>query len=303
MAIKICLDAGHYGKYNRSPAVNTYYESEMNWKLHLLLKEELEAYGIEVITTRAEKDKDLDLVSRGKASEGCDLFLSIHSNAVGSETNDSVDYPLAIVQLDGKGNTLGEALADCIHDTMGTKQSGRVWTRRGSAGGEYYGVLWGAAKVGTVGMILEHSFHTCTKSAKWLSDDANLSTLAKDEAKVIADHFGVKKPVEPSAPVYKPTVKEWQQAAIADGFKFPKYGADGLWGAECASVAKSAVCKKRATYEYQNLTRIVQKVVGVSVDGLFGNHTKAAVIAYQKKHGLEADGCVGINTWKVILGV
>lgn len=34
MSIKICLDAGHYGKYNRSPAVKTYYESDMNWKLH-----------------------------------------------------------------------------------------------------------------------------------------------------------------------------------------------------------------------------------------------------------------------------
>ena len=46
--IKICLDAGHYGKYNQSPAVSKYYESDMAWKLHLLLKKELEAYGIEV---------------------------------------------------------------------------------------------------------------------------------------------------------------------------------------------------------------------------------------------------------------
>lgn len=34
----ICLDAGHEEKYNRSPAVPEYYESEINWKLHLLLK-------------------------------------------------------------------------------------------------------------------------------------------------------------------------------------------------------------------------------------------------------------------------
>lgn len=45
MAKKICLDAGHYGQYNRSPAIPEYYESEMNWKLHLLLKKELEKYG------------------------------------------------------------------------------------------------------------------------------------------------------------------------------------------------------------------------------------------------------------------
>ena len=35
----ICLDAGHYGKYNRSPAIPEYYESDMNWKLHLMLNQ------------------------------------------------------------------------------------------------------------------------------------------------------------------------------------------------------------------------------------------------------------------------
>lgn len=100
------------------------------------------------------------------------------------------------------------------------------------------------------------------------------------------------------------TVKEWQQSAIKDGYKFPKYGADGSWGAECEAVAKKAICKKQLIgYKNKNLTKIVQKAVGVKVDGLFGNDTKKAVIAYQKKKGLTADGVVGYNTWKKILGV
>ena len=98
-------------------------------------------------------------------------------------------------------------------------------------------------------------------------------------------------------------VYEWQKAAIADGFKFPKYGADGEWGAECESVAKKCVVKKRLLYYYPNATRLVQKAVGVEVDGKCGKNTKAAIIAYQKAHGLTADGCVGIKTWKIILGV
>lgn len=49
MAVKVCLDAGHYGKYNRSPAVSSYYESDMTWKLHNYLKKELEAFGIVVL--------------------------------------------------------------------------------------------------------------------------------------------------------------------------------------------------------------------------------------------------------------
>lgn len=99
------------------------------------------------------------------------------------------------------------------------------------------------------------------------------------------------------------TVKEWQLAAIADGFRFARYGADGMWGAECESVAKKAVVKKRLFYTNKNLTRIVQRAVGATVDGKFGNDTKNAVIAYQKNKGLVADGEVGINTWLKILNI
>ena len=101
----------------------------------------------------------------------------------------------------------------------------------------------------------------------------------------------------------KPTVLEWQKSAIADGFTFPMYGADGRWGSECETVAIKAVVKKYLTYKYKNLTKIVQRVVGAEVDGCCGNETEEKIIAYQKKHGLTADGCVGLKTWKKILGM
>ena len=99
------------------------------------------------------------------------------------------------------------------------------------------------------------------------------------------------------------SVWDWQKAAVKDGFSFPKYGCDGEWGAECESVAKKAVCKKRLVYTNKNLTKIVQRIVGVVDDGLFGSATKEAVKAWQKAKGLTADGAVGINTWKAMLGV
>jgi peptidoglycan hydrolase-like protein with peptidoglycan-binding domain len=107
-----------------------------------------------------------------------------------------------------------------------------------------------------------------------------------------------------SKPKVNAAVQAWQKAAIKDGFKFPKYGADGDWGTECENVAKKAICRKYLIgYKNKNLTKIVQAAVGVKVDGYFGNDTKKAVIAYQKKKGLSADGVVGYNTWKKILGV
>lgn len=101
----------------------------------------------------------------------------------------------------------------------------------------------------------------------------------------------------------KITVKEWQEAAVKDGFKFPKYGCDGKWGSEGEAVAKKAICKKRLIYKYKNLTKLVQRIVGVEADGKFGTATKKAVVAWQKAHGLTADGEAGKNTWKRMLGV
>lgn len=191
--IRICLDAGHYGKYNRSAAVPAYYESDMTWKLHLKLKAALEAYGIEVITTRANQNTDRALKDRGAAAKGCNLFLSIHSNATGSTVDETTDYPLVIVPINGSGDAIGNKLAKCIEETMGTKQNGRIWERKSDKGYDWYGVIRGAVSVGVPGLILEHSFHTQTRAANWLLNDANLDKLAQAEAATIAAHYGLSK--------------------------------------------------------------------------------------------------------------
>lgn len=204
MAKRICLDAGHYGKYNQSPVVKEYYESDMNWKLHLYLKAELEGYGFEVITTRTEQAKDLGLYERGYKAKGCDLFLSLHSNACNTE---SVDRVVVIAQIDDNkydfddvSRKIGDKLGKVIKDTMGvneyrviTKKSESDRNKNGIYDDEWYGVLHGAKSAKVPGLILEHSFHTNTKATKWLLNDNNLKTLAKNEAKCIAEYFGQKK--------------------------------------------------------------------------------------------------------------
>ena len=228
MAIKICLDAGHYGKYNQSPAVKTYYEAEMTWKLHNLLKKYLEEYGVKVIQTRSKQAVDMGLKARGQASKGCNLFISIHSNAVGNKADESVDYPLVIVPINGSGTKIGEKLAKCIESTMGTKQKAKAISKKGSGDWDYYSVIYGATSVDVPGIILEHSFHTNTKMAKWLLNEKNLDKLAKAEAEVIASHYGLKKETAKKT-IYRVQTGAYSKKADADNHlkKVKKAGFDG----------------------------------------------------------------------------
>ena len=189
--ITVHLDPGHYGsRYNQGVNKN-YYESSMTWKLAGYLKAELENKGIKVTLSRNSIDEDPSLYNRGYGAKGKNLFLSLHSNACGTE---SVDYPLVIRSLksDNSALDLANKLGKAIKDTMGTSQNYKVITKQGS-NGDYYGVIRGAAAAGVnYNYILEHGFHTNKKCADWLLNDNNLKTLAKKEADVIASFFNVK---------------------------------------------------------------------------------------------------------------
>lgn len=48
--------------------------------------------------------------------------------------------------------------------------------------------------------------------------------------------------------------------------------------------------------------RLNTKGAKLSVDGDFGSKTKTAVVSYQRKNRLTADGIVGLQTWSLLLG-
>lgn len=201
---KVCIDAGHYGKYNRCPGIPEYYESEIMWKLSMLQKAHLEKLGVEVVLTRSNPNKDLALQTRGKKAAGSDLFISNHSNATGSGMNESIDYVAVYHLTDDKTTKADDISADFAHgiapviaSVMGTKQGYKVLTRKsgndrnkdGVLNDNYYGVLHGARLANVPGLILEHSFHTNSRSVKWLLNEKNLDTLAKAEAAYIASYL------------------------------------------------------------------------------------------------------------------
>lgn len=197
----------------------------------------------------------------------------------------------------GKGNREGIAIEICY-----SKSGGEKWLKAVENAAELTAKLlkdygWGIDKV------TKHADYTNKHCPHRILDEygwENFLNLVKSKMSV-----GTTPAPVPSTPKsgINTAVLEWQKVAMADGYKFPKYGADGKWGAECESVAKAAICKQRLTYTNKNLTKIIQKKVGVTADGLFGLKTKAAVREYQRANGLTADGVVGINTWKKFLGV
>lgn len=198
---RIMIDPGHVGSYyNASPVVPGYYESEMAWKLSLKLKAALEEYnGIEAMLTR-EKDEDPELTARGRMAKGYDLFLSIHSNAAASEVPDApwiiTLAPDGKTGIDEISREIGGVLGPVISGVMGvsapyyyTKQVDFDRDGNGYLDDEYYGVLFGAKSVGVPGVILEHSFHTNERAARWLMSDSNLTALAEAEAAAIAEFY------------------------------------------------------------------------------------------------------------------
>lgn len=190
--MKICLDAGHGAWDNRSPAVERYYEGNRMFEYQRFLKKALEAYGIEALCTRSSVQDDPSLFERGTMAKGCDLFLSLHSNAVGGNANESVDYVRVYYPVSGNGKALAQALSEVIASAMGTRQSPQILVRWNSAkNADYYGVIRYSANVGVTGLILEHSFHTNTRMTNWLLQDDNLRLLAQAEAACIAEYYGL----------------------------------------------------------------------------------------------------------------
>ncbi len=247
--MKIMLDAGHYGDYQNMSPCNTnprYYESTMTWKLHLRLKMALEKLGFEVGVTRKKKDQDLPVYDRGQMAAGYDLFLSLHSNACapadGSfSPNEDVDRPVIIWPFLGgtEQKKIAEALGNTVRSVMETKQAHQLFQLEypGRPGVDYYGVIRGAVEAGCKNaFIVEHSFHTCTRSTEWLLRDANLQKLAEAEAATLAKLFKTELPV-PDAPedpepqkIYTVQVGSFNNLVYAEAFK-DKLIAEGYKGA------------------------------------------------------------------------
>lgn len=203
MKKKVCIDAGHSGKYNRSPVNGLYYESDFTFKLQTYLAEQLELLGVDVCTTRSSQDTVLGLAERGKLSAGCDLFVSLHSNACSTpsvnritvfhmvEDSDIVIDDLSKSAADLLGKAVFSVMPFVSNYSLASKRSSKDKDKDGKFDDEYYGVLSSAKFQGTPAVLVEHGFHTNKEVADWLLIDSNVKKLAVAESLAIAEYLGM----------------------------------------------------------------------------------------------------------------
>ena len=310
--VKIVLDAGHgYNTAGRRITSNLISPQMREWELNSrivkLVMDKLQNYDVEVLRVDDPTGaKDIALTTRVKNANGfkADIYCSFHHNA-GINGGNGGGITVLTYSDNEKHTILRDMLYDCLLNAGGI---------RGNRSNPKYKKpsLYVLKATNMVSVLVEHGFMDSIIDAPMIVTDKYAEKMANGWIDFFEKYLGIKKKLVNVASVTKPnnsvTVLEFQKAAIADGFKFPKYGPDGAWGNECISVAKKAIVKLRRlgnvyVHQYPNLTKLVQKFVGVTQDGICGENTHKAIVAWQKSKGLYADGVVGINSWKAILGI
>jgi N-acetylmuramoyl-L-alanine amidase len=310
---KLALNAGHgkntagkrcMKKIDPKQTCEWVLNSRICDKINLLLKE---YDGIDIIRLDDVTGKrDIALKQRTNTANayGADFYLTIHHNAGIKGGNGGGIETYVYTNPSEESLKWQNALYNALIKKTGLKGNRSDGTRKAN--------FHECRESHMPCVLVECGFMDSATDVPIILTEDFADKVAEACVEVIVERARLKKKEAKQPAPKKKSKKEnkilsWQKAAIQDGFSFPKYGADGKWGNECVTVAKMAVCKKQLVgYKYHNLTRIIQKAVGVTVDGKFGNDTKKAVIAYQKKcgfTGIDVDGCVGLKTWKKILGI
>lgn len=210
MSKKFCIDQGHYPGGNKGVCPD-YYEGNRMFQLGLYLKEELEKYeGFSAILTRKTVEDNPDLADRGRMAieNGCQVFVSLHTNAYSSPAACGVSVIYSLKRPDTKafGSTIGRDIAALMRQGDGVTYFRSAYTRTypGTTDTDYYAVIRNAVRGDVVkyAYILEQGFHTNPSECAWLSDDDNLRALAQTEAAAFAKLFGAVIPDPEPEPGY-----------------------------------------------------------------------------------------------------
>ena len=195
MSFTVVLDPGHGQYTNPYPAAQGFYEGTQMYKLGHMIKEKLEASGIKVIITRTKITDDPSLPDRGRTAGNnkADMFISLHSDAIGSYVSESAKGVSVYysIQDAAENKRFAIMLSGNVSTLMDTRNRGAL-TRIGNGNLDYYGVIRNSAASGCKrAFLIEHGFHTNPTDVAWLINDSKLKQIADMDARTICTYFGV----------------------------------------------------------------------------------------------------------------
>ncbi|SHJ63697.1 N-acetylmuramoyl-L-alanine amidase [Clostridium amylolyticum] len=304
--MKIAYRGGH--NYGAPGAVGIISELDTNREVLPHFGNYLKSLGHEIldVTPPYNMDKYEDLaygVNKANAW-GADLFLSLHCNNAYDKYNGSIGSEVCVYSEHEYAVNVSRALF-----LAGFTDDGGNQRRAGTKGLNINPRLYEVRNTKMPAMIVEMFFVEAVK------DVENYRRLGPAGiAKVIAEGIEGKRVPEAS----KPTTPMPQPKPQAK----PQYDFASLQ-AECnrQGFSKQAIdnypgpntlngCPLVKQGARGNITKWIQErliYLGYSLaygaDGIFGEGTKQAIMAFQRNNGLVADGIVGRNTWKKLLGL
>lgn len=184
----VCLDAGHGGSDVGAERSNGNYEKNETLKLTRMIKQYLEAVGINVVMTR-EKDEYISLEERKNIAENCnaDLLLSIHRNVYeGMEEVNGIEAWINNSRQQSDTDMAESIINGILNYEPSLNSRGVKWGTMDNQNENY-----AVNKVSMTSLILEVGFMT-SDTDNWYFDN-KLEEMAKGIAEGILQNIGYTK--------------------------------------------------------------------------------------------------------------
>jgi len=211
---KIMIDPGHGGKDKSNTGPTGYIEADGVLDISLKLRDELLKTGAFQVKLTRESDVYIEVRERGRMAAlwGADLFVSEHTNASGIPNNTSVRGTEVYSSVDLQDDALAAEMSKAIAEAIGTKNRGAK--KRESTiypDEDYYGVIDAAVDGGVLHVLLvENAFHDNRKDEDLLKDPDKRLAIAKAQANVISEFFGVS--------IKEENELDWKQKIVQEAF-------------------------------------------------------------------------------------
>jgi hypothetical protein len=248
--------------------------------------EALRANGVNVVVFHDDKstsqDENLDRIISFHNSNERDLDVSVHFNSATFNGSDQTDNPVGC-EVFYKSST-GEAVATEVVDAI-CEASGLI-----NRGPKYSGGLAFLNQTDMPAVLLEICFVNS-------SADASIYRFKFEEiCEAIGLALSDEEAVAPRPPRPEPPEPEFPDGPILPDIPIPPE----ILPPELPGVPPPEDRRVLKQGDNGPDVAVLQAILGIPADGGFGSVTSAQVEAFQRAHGLSADGVVGPQTWREV---